>query len=113
MASFAEIGMQINGLIWMGSVEFMREQIQEKLAQGFKCIKIKIGVNWPEEYQILKQLREEFSAEQLELRVDANGGFTFEEAKIVLQQLAELKIHSIEQPIKAGQIIFLVYQVLF
>ncbi len=99
-----EKGMQINGLIWMGDVDFMREQIQEKLAQGFKCIKIKIGVNWQEEYQILKQLREEFSAEQLELRVDANGGFTFEEAKEVLQQLAELKIHSIEQPIKAGQI---------
>lgn len=99
-----EKGMQINGLIWMGSVEFMREQIQEKLAQGFKCIKIKIGVNWKEEYQILKQLREEFSPEQLELRVDANGGFPFEEAKEVLQQLADLKIHSIEQPIKAGQV---------
>lgn len=99
-----EKGMQINGLIWMGDVDFMREQIQEKLAAGFKCIKIKIGVNWTEEYQILKQLRDEFSADQLELRVDANGGFTFEEAKEVLKQLAELNIHSIEQPIKAGQV---------
>ncbi|MBQ0146887.1 MAG: o-succinylbenzoate synthase [Flavobacteriaceae bacterium] len=99
-----EKGMKINGLIWMGDVKFMREQIQEKLAQGFHCIKIKIGSNWESEYEILKQLREEFSAEQLELRVDANGGFSFEEAKQVLQQLAELKIHSIEQPIKAGNI---------
>lgn len=99
-----EKGMQINGLIWMGDVDFMREQIQEKLAQGFKCIKIKIGTNWNEEYQILRQLREEFSVDQLEIRVDANGGFTFDEAKEVLNQLADLKIHSIEQPIKAGNI---------
>lgn len=99
-----EKGMQINGLIWMGDVDFMREQIQEKLAAGFHCIKIKIGVNWEEEYQILKQLREEFKPDQLELRVDANGGFTFEQAKEVLAQLADLKIHSIEQPIKAGHI---------
>lgn len=97
-----EKGMQINGLIWMGSIEFMREQIQDKLEQGFRCIKLKIGVDWQKEHEILVQLRKEFSAEKLELRVDANGGFTYEEAIIVLQQLAELEIHSIEQPIKAG-----------
>ena len=99
-----DAGIKTNGLIWMGSVDFMREQIQEKLAKGFKCIKIKIGVDWENEHKILQQLRAEFSPEQLELRVDANGGFTFEEAKVVLQQLADLKIHSIEQPIKAGQV---------
>ena len=80
------------------------EQIKEKLAIGYKCIKLKIGVDWKNEHEILQQLRSEFSAEQLELRVDANGGFTFDEAKVVLQQLADLKIHSIEQPIKAGNI---------
>uniref|UniRef100_UPI0039A6C939 o-succinylbenzoate synthase n=1 Tax=Ornithobacterium rhinotracheale TaxID=28251 RepID=UPI0039A6C939 len=100
--SRAEKGIQINGLIWMGSVEFMQEQIKEKLAQGFSCIKIKIGTNWQEEKAILKQLRQQFSAEDLELRVDANGAFSFEQAQEVLQDLAELKIHSIEQPIKAG-----------
>lgn len=102
--SSGDVGIQTNGLIWMGSVEFMREQIQEKLALGFNCIKIKIGIDWENEHKILQQLRTEFSPEQLELRVDANGGFTFEEAQVVLQQLAELKVHSIEQPIKAGNI---------
>jgi len=102
--STGDKGIQTNGLIWMGSIDFMREQIKEKLKIGFKCIKIKIGVDWENEHKILQQLRQEFSAEELELRVDANGGFTFDEAKIVLQQLADLKIHSIEQPIKAGQI---------
>lgn len=97
-------GIPINGLIWMGDVAFMKTQIQEKLAKGFHCIKIKIGVNWSDEYEILKELRKEYSKEQLELRVDANGGFSYDEAKIVLKQLADLDIHSIEQPIKANQV---------
>lgn len=92
----------INGLIWMGNIGFMREQIQEKLEQGFHCIKLKIGVDWKSEHEILQKLRRKFSKDQLELRVDANGGFMKDEAKIVLQQLADLHIHSIEQPIKAG-----------
>jgi o-succinylbenzoate synthase len=92
----------INGLIWMGSVDYMEEQIRNKLDQGFHCIKLKIGVNWESEYEILKALRQKFSKEMLELRVDANGGFSSGEAKTVLKQLADLEIHSIEQPIKAG-----------
>ncbi|MBL1220061.1 o-succinylbenzoate synthase [Chryseobacterium sp. L7] len=92
----------INGLIWMGDIHYMEEQIREKLEQGFHCIKLKIGVNWESEHKILQKLREKFSKEALELRVDANGGFSREEAELVLQQLAELHIHSIEQPVKAG-----------
>ncbi|WP_114819079.1 o-succinylbenzoate synthase [Chryseobacterium sp. KLBC 52] len=92
----------INGLIWMGDADYMEEQIQEKLDKGFHCIKLKIGVDWKSEHVILQKLREKFSKDQLELRVDANGGFGKEEAVNVLQQLADLHIHSIEQPIKAG-----------
>ena len=95
---------KINGLIWMGNVDFMQTQIEEKLELGFDCIKLKIGVDWNSEKEILRKLREKFPKEQLELRVDANGGFTFEEAKIVLKELDELGIHSIEQPIKAGNL---------
>ena len=94
--------MMINGLIWMGDIGYMEEQIQEKLKEGFHCIKLKIGVDWESEHKILQKLRKKFSHSQLELRVDANGGFSQVEAKKVLQQLADLNIHSIEQPIKAG-----------
>ncbi|MCW3159745.1 o-succinylbenzoate synthase [Chryseobacterium oryctis] len=93
----------INGLIWMGDISYMEEQIQDKLEKGFHCIKLKIGVDWKSEHEILKKLRQKFSKEKLELRVDANGGFSKEEAESVLQQLADLSIHSIEQPIKAGK----------
>lgn len=92
----------INGLIWMGDINYMEEQIQDKLEKGFHCIKLKIGVDWKSEHDILQKLRQKFSKDRLELRVDANGGFNKEEAKVVLQQLADLHIHSIEQPIKAG-----------
>ena len=92
---------KINGLIWMGDADFMQEQIEEKLKNGFNCIKLKIGINWNSEKKILAQLREKFPKKALELRVDANGGFGFDEAKIILQELADLEIHSIEQPIKA------------
>ncbi|MBP7173806.1 MAG: o-succinylbenzoate synthase, partial [Cloacibacterium sp.] len=95
-------GIKINGLIWMGSVDFMKEQIEEKLKQGFACLKLKIGVDWQGERAVLQELRRQFSKDILELRVDANGAFDFKEAHKVLHELAELDIHSIEQPIKAG-----------
>ena len=93
---------KINGLIWMGTSDYMKEQLEEKLSKGFSCIKLKIGVDWNAEKQILKSLREQFPKDKIELRVDANGAFSPEKAKIVLQELAELHIHSIEQPIQAG-----------
>ena len=94
----------INGLIWMGSPDFMKAQIKEKLAQGFRCIKMKIGaIDFEEEYRILKALRNEFSASDIEIRVDANGAFQANEALRYLERLATLQLHSIEQPIRAGQ----------
>ena len=94
----------INGLIWMGSPDFMKAQIKEKLAQGFRCIKMKIGaIDFEEEYRILKTLRNEFSANDIEIRVDANGAFQANEALRYLERLATLQLHSIEQPIRAGQ----------
>ena len=92
-------GIIINGLIWMGSAEFMTAQIEEKLASGFSCLKLKIGVNWQYEELILKQLRKQFPKEILEIRVDANGAFSYEEAVEVLEKLHHLDIHSIEQPV--------------
>ena len=92
---------KINGLIWMGDVNYMQSQIEEKIRDNFSCIKLKIGTDWDSEKEILKSLRKKFSKDQIELRVDANGAFSLEQAKVVLQELAELDIHSIEQPIEA------------
>lgn len=98
------MGIPINGLVWMGDVDFMKKQVVEKIEAGFRCVKLKIGaIDFEEELKILKSIRRDFSADELELRVDANGAFTPKQAPGILQQLADLEIHSIEQPIKKGQ----------
>lgn len=94
----------INGLVWMGTPEFMKAQIEEKLAQGFSCIKLKIGaIDFKQELDLLAFIRSHFDANTIELRVDANGAFTESEALHKLNQLAVYKLHSIEQPIQKGQ----------
>lgn len=99
-----EAAIPINGLVWMGDKVFMKEQILEKLKQGFTCIKMKIGtIDFKTELELLKSIRREFSASEVELRVDANGAFSPNEALEKLKILSDLKLHSIEQPIKQGQ----------
>ncbi len=94
----------INGLIWMGDTTFMNQQVSDKIDAGFKVLKMKIGaIGLEQEMEILKSIRKEFTASELELRVDANGAFAPDDALEILNRLAELKIHSIEQPIKARQ----------
>jgi o-succinylbenzoate synthase len=93
----------INGLIWMGDRDFMEEQINEKLQQGFTTLKMKIGAIAIEtELSILTSIRSKYTVDELTLRVDANGAFNYSEAKALLQRLSGLEIHSIEQPIPAG-----------
>lgn len=99
-----EEGIPINGLVWMGTFEEMRERIEEKLAQGFRCVKLKIGaIDFDAELALLKKIRERFGPREIELRVDANGAFPFDEALYKLELLSQYALHSIEQPIKAGQ----------
>ncbi|MGC1633205.1 MAG: o-succinylbenzoate synthase [Gelidibacter sp.] len=95
----------INGLIWMGSETFMREQIKNKIDEGFTCIKLKIGaIDFQAELDLLKSIRTHFSADDMELRVDANGAFTPADALEKLKRLSDYHLHSIEQPIKQGQV---------
>ncbi len=99
-----EEGIPINGLVWMGSYEDMERQMEEKLRAGFRCVKLKIGaIDWEQEVRLIRHLREQYSAEQIELRVDANGAFTPENVMQRLETLSRLDIHSIEQPIAAHQ----------
>lgn len=99
-----EAGIPINGLIWMGDYSKMLSQIETKMESGFRCIKLKIGaINFEEELTLLQHIRAHFSAKEIELRVDANGAFSPSDAMEKLKRLAELDLHSIEQPIRAGQ----------
>ncbi len=94
----------INGLIWMGTQEFMLQQISQKLSAGFSCLKMKIGaIDFEQELELLHYIRQQKNASELTLRVDANGAFSTVEVLSKLEQLQECQLHSIEQPIRAGQ----------
>ena len=102
--SRGEVGIPINGLVWMGSYEEMLKRMEEKLEKGFRCVKLKIGaIDFDQELDLVKRIRERFSHHEVELRLDANGAFKYEEALYKLELLSQYAIHSIEQPIKAGQ----------
>ena len=99
-----EVGIPINGLVWMGSYDEMLKRMEEKLEKGFRCVKLKIGaIDFDQELDLIKRIRDRFSFHEVELRLDANGAFKFEEALYKLELLSQYAIHSIEQPIKAGQ----------
>lgn len=103
--SAGQSNIPINGLVWMGDETFMRTQLDEKLAQGYNCIKLKIGaIDFKTEINLIETIRKHFSPAQITIRVDANGAFEFEEAKEKLKILSGYTIHSIEQPIKAGML---------
>ena len=102
--SRGEVGIPINGLVWMGNYDEMLQRLEDKLEKGFRCVKLKIGaIDFDQELDLVKRIRERFSFHEVELRVDANGAFSFEEALYKLELLSQYAIHSIEQPIKAGQ----------
>ena len=102
--SRGEVGIPINGLVWMGNYEEMLQRMETKLSQGYRCVKLKIGaIDFQQELDLIKRIRERFSFHEVELRLDANGAFPYEEALYKLELLSQYAIHSIEQPIRAGQ----------
>lgn len=97
-------GIPINGLIWMGNFEEMSQRLEEKMRLGFRCIKVKIGaIDFERELELLDCIRRRFTPQQIELRVDANGAFLPEDAPQKLEALSRFGLHSIEQPVRAGQ----------
>lgn len=106
--SRGETGIPINGLVWMGNHDEMLQRLEDKLEKGFRCIKLKIGaIDFDQELDLIRRIRDRFSFHEVELRVDANGAFPYDEALYKLELLSQYNIHSIEQPIKAGQWAFM------
>jgi O-succinylbenzoate synthase len=93
----------INGLVWMGDMDFMMTQINQKISQGFRCIKLKVGgLDFDRECDILNYIRKRYFRENITIRLDANGAFKIDDVLFRLEELAKFNIHSIEQPIKPG-----------
>ena len=95
----------INGLVWMADAETMLAQAESKIQQGFKCIKLKVGsLDFGEEVNLIKAIRRKYPADKLQIRLDANGAFSPEEALSKLIELSRFQIHSIEQPVASGNL---------
>ena len=95
----------INGLVWMGEIDFMKKQVESNISKGYNCIKLKIGaLDFDKEFALLKSIRDKYDPSELEIRLDANGVYSYKDSMSILNKLSKLSIHSIEQPIKAGQI---------
>ena len=95
----------INGLVWMGEIDFMKKQVESNISKGYNCIKLKIGaLDFDKEFALLKSIRDKYDPSELEIRLDANGAYSYKDSMSILNKLSKLSIHSIEQPIKAGQI---------
>jgi o-succinylbenzoate synthase len=97
-------GIPINGLVWMGDMDFMMDQINKKIAEGFRCLKLKVGgLDFDRECDILSYIRRRYFRENIVIRLDANGAFKLDDVLYKLEEIAKFDIHSIEQPIKPGQ----------
>lgn len=100
----SKIGIPINGLVWMGNKELMLSRLESKIDEGFDCIKIKVGaINFDDELALIKNIRDRFSSDQITIRLDANGAFHPDEAIGILDKYSKYNIHSVEQPIMAGE----------
>jgi len=94
----------INGLVWMGDMDFMMDQINKKVAQGFSCLKLKVGgLDFERECDILRYIRKKYFREDITIRLDANGAFRTDDVLYKLDEMAKFGVHSIEQPIKPGR----------
>lgn len=102
--AFGKCGIPINGLVWMGKEDFLQQQIEEKLAAGFRCIKLKVGaLDFSTELKLIEGIRKQFSAKEIELRLDANGAFKAQDVFEKLKAFSAFEIHSIEQPVQPKQ----------
>jgi len=100
----AETPVPINGLVWMGGLDFMLQQVELKIRDGYRCIKLKVGgLDFEKECDVLQYIRRKYFREDIEIRLDANGAFKKEEALQKINNLKRFNVHSIEQPIKPGQ----------
>ncbi len=96
-----EKSIEINGLVWMGKRRLSSEQQIEENGNGFSLRETRNRSHrFDQELQLLRYIRQHFTPEQVEIRVDANGAFDKTSALDKLIQLYGFELHSIEQPIQ-------------
>lgn len=79
----------------------MAKKAKEYVDQGFKHVKIKVGTDPDTDIKRIRMVREVLPND-VRLRVDANQGWTVNEAIYVIRQTQDCQVDWYEQPTKAG-----------
>jgi L-Ala-D/L-Glu epimerase len=91
--------------IGLNPPEITRERVPDILQRtGAKCLKIKLGSPEGREFDKAHFLAAKEAAQpfNVKLRVDANGGWTVDEAKMMMNWLAPQGVDYVEQPLVEG-----------
>ena len=93
--------------IGLNPVDIMVEKALEFTSQGFTCLKVKCGMDPDQDIETVLAIRNAVGPE-IKIRIDANEGYTVEQALRVAQTLEDLgtNIEILEQPTKEAQRLF-------
>jgi L-alanine-DL-glutamate epimerase-like enolase superfamily enzyme len=83
-------------------VEETVDRARHRAAQGFRCLKLKGGRDVESDIERVLRVRETLGP-GIELRFDANQGFTFEETVRFVHEARQAKLELVEQPTPKGE----------
>src|SRR5690606_25255042 len=93
---------ELSRSVHMAPLATMAERAAGYVADGFGCVKVKVGRGLDEDVAAVGAIRDAIGPRTL-LRVDANMGWrSAKEAARAIGRLAEFDLHSVEQPIPPG-----------
>jgi L-alanine-DL-glutamate epimerase and related enzymes of enolase superfamily len=97
--SFAE-PLETDFTVSIDTPEAMAEEARKLVDAGFRAIKVKVGEDPKLDVQRVKAVREAVG-ENVKLWIDANQGWTPQEAVWALARIAEFRVEFVEQPVSA------------
>ena len=81
--------------------EIAAHRAQQRVADGFTTIKVKVGTGPEEDVQRVRAVREAIGPDH-HLTIDANGGWNDTQARWCLQRMADCNVALVEQPLPRG-----------
>lgn len=86
-----------NGVLSINDVRSSLDTATKMIQNGFKTLKVKVGRDFENEFQLLKALR--YEQPSIQIRIDCNRSWSFEEAVSNLSKLEPLNIEYCEEPL--------------
>ena len=81
----------------------MAEDAVKAVKKGFKALKVKVGVNAADDVERVRLIREAVG-DGVQIRIDANEGWTPKQAIEALNKMEKFTVQFAEQPVPAGNV---------